>query len=221
MRGAGRLISTMSVIAISSLAVAACGTGGPQNASEPTGKFPVAVLAAHFPTQQRLAQHSRLTIAVRNTGRKTIPDISVTICNVTCHFPAPVGEGTSVAPFEQYLNMPDVAYHSRPVWVIDRPPGPCGYSCAAGGAGSYFTYDANTWAAGSLKPGATATFTWGVTAVAPGHHVVAWEISAGLFGKAKAVLADGTLPHGAFTVDISQAPAQAFVSNSGKIVVKP
>jgi hypothetical protein len=123
-----------------------------------------------------------------------------------------------VAPFGQYLDMPGLANHSRPVWIVDRPPGPCGFSCKAGGAGSYFTYASNTWAAGNLKPGATATFTWGVTAVAAGQHVVAWQVSADIFGKAKAVLADGSLPRGTFAVHISHAPAQAYVTNSGKIV---
>lgn len=220
MRGAGRLIPTLSVIVIGSLALAACGSGGPQDANAPSGKFKVAVMAAHFPAQQRLAQHSTLTIAVRNVGTRPIPNIAVTICNVTCAYPAPVGQGTSVAPFAQYLNTPGLASHSRPVWVVDRPPGPCGYSCQQGGAGSYFTYDANTWAAGTLKPGATATFTWGVTAVASGHHTVAWQVSADLFGKAKAVLSNGSRPQGVFPVNISHAPAQAYVSNSGKIVAQ-
>lgn len=219
MRGAGRLIITVAVIGTTSVALSACGSGGPQDAHAPTGKFPVAISAASFPAHQRLSEHTRLTISVRNTGTQTIPNVAVTICNVTCAYPAPVGEGTSVLPFAQYLNTPDVAYHSRPVWVVDRPPGRCGYSCAQGGEGSDFTYDANTWAAGSLKPGATATFTWGVTAVASGRHVVAWEVSADLFGKAKAVLSNGSPPHGAFAVDIAHAPSQAFVSNSGKIVV--
>src|SRR5207248_6807347 len=115
-------------------------------------------------------------------------------------YPAPVGEGTSVAAFADYFPMPDAGWHSRPVWIIERPPGHCGYSCAQGGAGSDYTFDANTWAAGRLKPGATATFTWAVTAVAPGRHVVAWEVAAGLYGKAKAILPGGGLPHGAFTV---------------------
>lgn len=220
MRGAGRLIISVAVIAVSSVALSACGGGSPQDANAPSGRFPVAVTAATFPVRQTLAQHTRLTIAVRNAGHRTIPNVAVTICNGTCRYPAPKGEGTSVAPFGQYLNTPGLAYHSRPVWIIDRPPGPCGYSCQQGGAGSYFTYAANTWAAGSLKPGATATFTWGLTAVAPGQHVVAWQVSADIFGKAHAVLADGSLPHGTFAVSISRAPAQSYVSNSGKVVVK-
>ena len=220
MRGAGRLIITVALIVICSVAMTACGSGGPQDAHAPSGKFPVAVSAASFPARQTLAQHTQMTISVRNTGNHVIPNLAVTVCNVTCRFPAPAGEGTSVAPFAQYLNMPGLASHSRQVWVIDKPPGACGYSCQQGGAGSDFTYDANTWAAGRLKPGATATFTWAVTAVAAGHHVVAWEVSADLFGKAKAVLASGARPGGTFAVNISHAPTQSYVSNSGKLVVK-
>ena len=48
--------------------------------------------------------------------------------------------------------------------------------------------------------------------------MVAWEVAAGLNGKAKAVLADGSLPHGTFTVNVSSAPAQTYVNNNGQIV---
>lgn len=220
MRGAGRLIVASATIVISSVALAACGSGSPQDTGAPSGRYPVAVSAATFPAHQTLAQHSHLTIAVRNTGTKPLPDVAVTICNVTCAYPAPVGEGTSVAAFAQYLNMPNLASHSRPVWIIDRPPGPCGYSCANGGEGSDFTYDANTWAAGTLKPGATAKFTWGVTAVASGMHVVAWEVSGDLYGKAKAVLPNGATPGGTFTVYISQSPQQSYVNSQGQVVTR-
>jgi hypothetical protein len=218
MRRAGRLTITLATLA-TSVALAACGGGARQDANEPKGNFPVAISSATFPAHQRLAEHSRLTIKVRNAGNRVIPDLSVTICNVTCSYPAPVGDGTSVAAFASYLNMPGLASHSRPVWVVDRPPGPCDYSCQHGGAGSDYTSDANTWAVGKLKPGGTATFIWGVTAVAPGKYTVAWEVSAGLYGKARAVLAGGSLPHGAFAVTIAHAPAQSYVNARGQVVV--
>jgi hypothetical protein len=200
------------------LALAACGGGTPQDAHEPSGSFPVQVTEASFPSLQRLAEHTKLVLAVRNTGTRTIPDVTVTICNVTCSYHAPVGEGTSVAAFAEYLNMPGLANHSRPVWIIDRAPGPCGYSCAAGGAGADVSSDANTWQGGSLRPGATATFVWGVTAVAPGRHFVAWEVDASLYGRARAILPDGSTPEGTFTVTISSTPAQSYVNVAGQIV---
>src|SRR5690242_12145901 len=50
-----------------------CGGGGAearQDANEPSGKFPVQVTAAKFPTEQRLAQTSDLVLGVKNTGDK-------------------------------------------------------------------------------------------------------------------------------------------------------
>lgn len=218
MRGAGRLTITLAMAA-TSLALTACGGGSRQDVNEPRGKFPVSIATATFPARQRLAEHTQLTLRVRNTGNHVIPNIAVTICNVTCTYPAPVGEGTSVDAFASYLNMPGLASHSRPVWIVDRPPGPCKYSCQNGGAGSYYTSATNTWTAGKLKPGATADFTWHVTAVASGKYRVAWAVSAGLYGKAKAVLSDGSPPHGTFDVTISHAPAQSYVNAGGKVVV--
>lgn len=200
------------------LALAGCGSGSRQDVNEPTGKFPVQVTSATFPSSQRLAQHTHLVLSVRNAGNKTIPDVAVSICNTTCGYPAPVGEGTSVSAFAQYLNMPGVASHSRPVWVVERPPGACRYSCLNGGGGADVSADSNTWQAGPLKPGATATFDWGLTAVASGHFVVAWEIAAGIYGKAKAVLANGSAPQGTFAVNIAHAPGQSYVNDAGRVV---
>lgn len=203
-------------------AVAGCGGGSAQDANAPSGRFPVQVTAS-FPASQRLAQHTRLLIAVTNMGHRPIPNVAVTICNVTCTYPAPVGQGTSVRAFSSYLDMPGVANHSRPVWVIERPPegpsGACGYSCANGGAGAGTSSAANTWQRGTpLKPGGTAIFRWGVTAVAPGRYVVAWEVSGDLYGNAKTVLSNGSIPHGSFPVTISRAPAQSYVNDSGQVV---
>jgi len=203
---------------LAALALSACGSGSNQAAGEPKGHFPVQVTSASFPTAQKLSQHSNLVIAIRNSGTKTIPNVAVTICNVTCAYPAPKGEGTSAAAFGQNINQQYLANSSRPVWVVDAPPGPCTYSCKSGGQGGGVTAYANTWALGKLRPGRTATFTWAVTAVQAGRHVVAWEVSAGLAGNAKAVLANGGgLPHGTFTVNVSSKPPQTYVNNSGQI----
>ncbi len=182
------------------------------------------ITTASFPSSQRLAGHAHLVLAVHNVSGKTLPDVAVTICNVTCAYPAPRGEGTSAAAFGENLQMAGLAHPSRPVWVVDNPPGACNSGCSensssgGGGPGGAVTAYANTWALGALGSGHTAKFDWAVTAVAPGRHVVAWEVAAGLNGKAKAVLADGSLPHGTFTVNISGAPAQTYVNNDGQIV---
>jgi hypothetical protein len=200
------------------LAVAACGGGQSQAVHEPRGKFTVDVSTASFPTSQQISGHSHLVIAVRNTGRKTIPDVAVTICNVTCTYPAPKGEGSSASAFGANIDQPYVANPSRPNWVVDQGPGRCGYSCHNGGQGAGVTAYSNTWALGKLRPGHTARFDWAVTAVAPGKHTVAWQVAAGLNGKARAVLSNGSQPHGKFAVDISTAPPQTYVNNNGRIV---
>ena len=211
--------------ALAALVLAGCGGGARQDASEPTGNFPVAVTTATFPGSQRLSEHTHLVLAVRNTGSKTIPNVAVTICNVTCSYPAPPGEGTDAAAFANDRQQTGLANPSRPIWVVDRPPGACNVGCQAGstaGSGSpggAVTAYSNTWALGSLAPGHTAKFDWAVTAVAPGRHVVAWEVAAGLNGKAKAVLQGrGGLPHGTFTVTIHNAPSESYVNNNGQIV---
>jgi hypothetical protein len=200
------------------LALSACGSGSDQAAHEPRGKFTVAVSRATFPASQAISQHAHLVIAVRNTGHKRIPDVAVTICNVTCRFPAPKGEGSSAAAFAANISQPYVANPSRPNWIVDRGPGRCGYSCRNGGQGAAVTAYSNTWALGALKPGHTARFDWTVTAVAPGRHTVAWQVAAGLNGKARAVLANGSEPHGTFAVTVSTAPAQTYVNNNGQVV---
>jgi hypothetical protein len=204
------------------LAVAGCGGGSPQNANAPSGRFPVAVTAS-FPASQRLAEHTHMVVKVTNTGTKPIPNVTVTVCNVTCTYPAPVGEGTSVRAFSAYLNMSGVANHSRPVWVVEKPPGPCtgaaGYSCSNGGAGANTSAESNTWQRGvPLKPGGTAVFDWSVVAVAPGSYKVAWEVSGDLYGNAKAVLSDGSIPRGTLPVTVARAPAQSYVNDAGQIV---
>ena len=200
------------------LALSACGGGQSQAAHEPRGTFTVNVSTARFPASQQISQHTHLVIAVRNTSRATLPDVAVTICNVTCAYPAPKGEGSSAQAFAANIDQPYTANPSRPNWIVDRGPGRCGYSCQNGGQGAGVTAYSNTWALGKLRPGHTARFDWAVTAVAPGRHTVAWEVAAGLDGGARAVLSDGSQPHGTFAVHISTAAPQTYVNNDGKIV---
>ena len=195
-----------------SLALAACGSGARQDANEPNGNFQVAA-SAHWITSQSLSQHTQLQITATNTGKSKVPNIAVTITDG--HL------GTSAQAFQERLNMPGLASESRPVWIVDQAPGPCGYSCQTGGPGAAVTAYANTWALGALAPGQTATFDWHLTAVASGTHLVNWRVAAGLNGKAKAVTSAGGPPQGSFTVNIAQAPAQAYVNNSGTVVTTP
>lgn len=178
----------------------------------------MAVTYASFPAAQRLSQHTHMVIKIRNTGNKAIPDLALTICNTSCHQPAQPGTGSGPQAFAELSYQPGLANPSRPIWIVDRPPGVCAYSCRSGGAGSDVTAYTNTWASGGLRPGATATFDFGVTAVTPGTHIVAYEIAAGLNGKAKAVTSSGGQPGGSFRVNISKQPQRAFVNDRGQIV---
>jgi hypothetical protein len=201
------------------LALSGCGGGSPQDANEPLGKFPVDIVGATFPTSQRLAQHTHLVISVRNAGTKMIPDVAVTIVDPT------LADPTSAQAFGANVGGPGetagLASHSRPIWIIDSPPGPCRYSCKSGGPGGAVTAYSNTWALGPLQPGKTATFDWGVTAVKPGTHKIQYEVAAGLNGKAVAVLAGGGTPKGTFKVTVSHQPAQSYVNDSGGVVTTP
>ncbi len=174
------------------------------------------VTQATFPASQRLSQHTHLVIRVRNAGSKPIPNVAVTILNPAA--------GTAAEAFGALLpqsqpGQSPLAGRSRPVWIVDRPPGRCQYSCRNSGPGGAVTAYSNTWALGKLMPGHTARFDWGVTAVQPGNFVVKYEVAAGLDGKAKAVAVSGGGPvGGTLPVRISSKPRQAYVNNNGQIV---
>ena len=112
------------------LALAACGGGQRQDAAEPSANFPVAVTSSSFPAAQTLSQHSHMLITVKNVGNQAIPNLTVTVCNVTCTYPAPPGQGSSSAAFASSLSENDLANPSRPIWVVDRSPGSCSGAAA-------------------------------------------------------------------------------------------
>jgi len=148
------------------------------------------VVRASFPTKQHLAQPERFVIAVRNTGRDTVPNVAVT-----------------VSSFAERSEQAGLADPERAVWIVDSSP--------SGGQTAYV----NTWALGRLAPGQTRRFVWRVTAVKAGTHTVKWQVAAGLNGKAKATLAGNRAPAGSVTVDVSEKPAQAHVDpETGKVV---
>jgi len=173
-----------------------CGGGERQDANEPSGTFTVAVIEARFPAAQALAEQAKMSIAVKNTGVRPLPDVAVTL-----------GDEQGGSAFTRRSGQPDLADPSRPIWVVDAGP--------RGGDSAYV----NTWALGALAPGATKRFTWHVTALVPGAHTVRYRVAAGLDGKAQAVLADGRAPEGSFDVAVSAKPSQARVDPStGKVL---
>jgi hypothetical protein len=221
-----RSIGALLAGGTSVIALTACGGGARQDVNEPNRTYDVGVTAS-FPSKQHLAQSSHFVVTVQNMDKRhTIPDVAVTICNTSCSLAATKsdkGEGTSVQAFADKLNMPGLASDSRPVWIVDQAPNPgnkCAYSCAQGGPGGAVTAYSNTWALGPLKPGQKTTFDWKVTAVKSGNYTVAWQVAAGLNGKAKARI-NGAVPHGTFAVKIDSAPEQSYVNDNGQVVKTP
>jgi hypothetical protein len=86
----------------------------------------------------------------------------------------------------------------RPVWLIDEPP-----------VGATAIDD--TWDAGGLAPGATATLRWAVTPIVAGPRELRYEIAPALGSRAPATLAGGRPARGILSVRISDLPAQARV----------
>jgi hypothetical protein len=217
------MLAAIAAALAGAVALTACGdqSSGEAPAHGARGTFPVRITTASFPASQRLSQPVTLTIAVRNTGHRALPDVAVSICNVTCAADAGRGQGTGAQPFGHAIQAaPNTANPSRPLWVLDRGPGACRLNCRVGGAqsGAGVTSDANTWALGRLAPGRTARFTWSVTAAQAGHHIVAWQVAGDLGGDAKATSGGGGIPHGRFAVTVAQAPAKMTVKPDGQVV---
>ncbi|HEX5192544.1 MAG TPA: hypothetical protein VFW09_07055 [Solirubrobacteraceae bacterium] len=217
------------VIATATVALAASGCGGSGSASSTTGpagqrvaaeNYPIAV-SASFPRRQSLAQRVRLVLAVRNTGRRALPNVAVSICNTTCSYKAPRGEGTTVQAFSYAIGKaPNLANASRPIWIVLRPPGKCGYSCRNLGPGAAVTAYSNTWALGRLAPGHTARFVWTVTPVRAGRFTVAWQVAAALNGHNRAVLAGNKPARGTIVGTVSPKPPHYIVQPNGKVTTK-
>jgi hypothetical protein len=179
------------VLACAAALVSGCGGGTRQDANETAGSYKVQVVEARFPDKQSLATRSIMVITIKNVDTKTIPDVAVT-----------------VKSFDQRKKDPSLSDPTRPQFVVNKGP--------AGGDTAYV----GTAALGALKPGQTKTFRWDVTAVVAGPYTLRYAVSAGLNGKAKAVLAGGGQPTGSFKGSISAKAPQAHVADDGSTIVK-
>jgi hypothetical protein len=187
------------------IAVAGCGGGERQDENEPEGNFPVEVVRAAFPEQQKLAKSSDMVVTVRNAGNDTIPNIAVTVNG-----------------FDKRKKDPELADPSRPVFAVNGVQVEiAGFPEAkdASPRGCDTAY-VNTWACGPLKPNEQRTFRWSVTAVQAGDFKINWRVAAGLDGKAKAVAAGGgPAPRGQFAGTISDAAPDVRVADDGHTIV--
>jgi hypothetical protein len=215
--------------------VSACGDESRQDADEPSGKFPVEVTAAKFPTDQRLAETADLRLDVSNVGDETVPDLAVTIYT---------GDQKASGSFHVRSDQPGLADPDRPVWILENEFPKCvtdaGYKLQPDSLTRCVTPDeaegeggldkaqsagaeaaqTDTFSFGELEPDDEIEMVWRLTPVVAGTYTVHYELAAGLNGKAKAVTADGGPVEGEFVVTISDKPPQASVAGNGDVVIQ-
>lgn len=137
---------------------------------------------------------------MQNTGRKTLPDVAVTVNSLTYRATQPT----------------DLADPERPTWIVYDGPGPLAKPAVESEeitrAGGAQTANTHTWALGALRPGATKVFSWKLLPVVSGLKTIRYEVAADLNGKAKARLAGGGNAAGAFVVHIAPAPPKVHVN---------
>lgn len=204
-----RLPAAVGAAAAAALLAASCGGGTPQNANEKEATYDVRILHASFPARQAVSRPTALTLAVTNAGSTAIPIVAVTIDSFTYR-----------------SKYPELASRSRPVWVVEKGPGPAAHPpvetqevSIPGGAVTAYV---NTWALGPLAPHATHVFRWDVVPVRRGIYPVHFSVAAGLSGKAKAQRPNGSPARGAFLVRVAPAPPRSHVDpNTGKVVEGP
>jgi hypothetical protein len=212
-------VVSLSTIALLVPVLSACGGDPPrQDAAEPSGDFPVEVVAAKFPTEQRLAQTSDLRLEISNSGSEEVPDLAVTI---------KTGDEPASGPFDVRSDQPGLADPNRPVWILEEgypklltPEFDQSHLDDAPTAGSAAA-QTNTFSFGPLPAGESKDIVWRVTPVQPGTYTVHYELAAGLGGKAKAVTDDGSPVEGEFVVTITDKPPRASVDGSGEVVIEP
>jgi hypothetical protein len=190
----------------SAVLASGCGGGTRQDAHEAARSYEMKIVRASFPAKQAVARPTTLELQVRNTGSVTVPNVAITLDSLsyTEHFP-------------------ELAANKRPVWAIERGPGPVANPPVESqevsqGGGAQTAY-VNTWALGPLAPGSTQTFRWELVPVKPGAHTVNFLVAAGLSGKAKVRVASGGPLGGRFTVNVAPAPATTHVDPAtGRVV---
>lgn len=197
-----------SAVLAMAVLVAACGESS-SDSGERAGTYEMAVTEASFPSHQVVGQTSLMKIAVKNTGKKTVPALTVTV-NVE----GKQGEGARI-PFAVRDPQTGLAGPDRPVWVLAATyPRLAGSSTAGGGE----TTNAKTYSFGPLKPGKSVAAVWKLSAVRAGKFTIGYEVDAGLSGGAKAKTSSGVAPSGSFATDISTETPETEVNGAGEIV---
>ena len=216
MRGTGRhsrrarlqaIATGLAALAAAAL-LGACGESS-SDANEPTGTFHVKVTEANFPTAQKLGQTTLLQLGIRNTGKRTVPGLTVT-------FTVAGKQGVnSSLPFGVSDPQPELSQPDRPVWVLAQTYPRLDGSSAPGGASSS---SPKTFVFGPLKPGETTKAVWKLSAVRAGKYTLLYSVDAGLSGEARAKTGNGVTPGGSFETEISTQLPETEVNDSGEIV---
>src|SRR3954447_5405166 len=228
LRGPGACIAIGFAVISLAAGISACGGGQRQDATGPSGNFPVQVTKAKFANHQKLAATNYLQLAIRNAGNQTLPDLTVTINTVGQGQPpdqkSPAySTGSGQGSFNVRVDEPHLAFPFRPVWILEgdspkviKPGQPLRQlsktptSAAASAATDTFQF-------GPVKPEESKYVVWRVTPVQAGTYTVHYEVSASVTGTAKAVTPDGSPVRGEFVATISAKPPQSCVTGSGKV----
>jgi hypothetical protein len=188
------------------LAASGCGSGARLDAHEPSGSYALEVVRVAFPAKQSIARPAAFALTVRNAGSGTVPNVAVTLDS-----------------FYYTERFPELAANKRPIWVIERGPGPRAkppvQSQEVSQPGGAQTVYVNTWALGPLARNGSRTFIWHVVPVKAGVWTVHYKLAAGLAGKATAALASGGPVQGQLTASIAPIPPNTHVDpTTGRVV---
>lgn len=167
------------------------------------------VVSAEFPARQRLGETTLMRVGIRNTGKRTIPALTVSVSI------AGRDGAESQLPFGIRDPQPGLAQPDRPVWVLSENYPKLNGSSEPGGAE---TTARKTYNLGSLKPGRTTDAVWKVTASRAGRYIVVYRVDVGLTGEAKATTAAGVPPGGSFATIITPNVPETTVADNGEVV---
>ena len=225
LRGARRRTGAGLALLALAWALTACGSEERQDASEPSGDFPVQVAKAKFPSHQTLAETSDLQLEISNAGDQTIPNLAVTI--YTGDSKAGVtATGSGQGSFNTPVDQPGLANPNRPVWILEHKypklltPGVTVEHLDRAPSAGAAAAQTDTFQFGPVPAGESKDIVWRVTSVRAGTYTVHYEVAAGLQGKARAVSANGGPVKGDFVATISEKPPRTCVNDAGQVTKK-
>jgi hypothetical protein len=178
---ASPLLRLGSALVLVGAAAAVSGCGSAETTlADASGGTPFRVSAqARFDRTQDLSRTETLRITVTNEeDQRRVPDVGIVL----------EGLGRAISGDDNGAGA--VSDPRRPIWIVDAPP--------KGASTAY----SNTWSLGALPPGEQRTFSWRLTPVVPGKHVVRWRVVGGL-EQAAPVKGFGGVASGAFRVTIA------------------